>query len=215
MLAASLRPIVQPDSPAERMPVPEATPEQSLSQSDIVSIKEHISKTSASTETETETGTPASTEQTNGHTAALQAADNSTTPNDNENLPVVTAEEINTAADAATQGLVVTTADEINGTTTYPIVDDAAPAPLQTLAGEPNGTNGVMPEEEVKAEQTADPKEDPKAEGDDEETPLFSPDLISPEVASLLPEGYIIRPLRRSDYHKGKSSISSVPGHYS
>jgi len=30
---------------------------------------------------------------------------------------------------------------------------------------------------------------------------LFSPDLISPEVISSLPEGYSMRPLRRSDYH--------------
>ena len=33
--------------------------------------------------------------------------------------------------------------------------------------------------------------------------PLFAPDLISPEVASALPEGYSIRPLERSDYKAG------------
>jgi len=32
---------------------------------------------------------------------------------------------------------------------------------------------------------------------------LFSPDLISAEVASSLPESYKIRPLEREDYHKG------------
>jgi glucosamine-phosphate N-acetyltransferase len=35
------------------------------------------------------------------------------------------------------------------------------------------------------------------------ETGLFSNDLISPEVASALPEGYNIRALRRSDYNTG------------
>jgi glucosamine-phosphate N-acetyltransferase len=32
---------------------------------------------------------------------------------------------------------------------------------------------------------------------------LFSANLISPEVASQLPESYSIRALRRSDYHTG------------
>ncbi|KAI0130433.1 acetyltransferase [Xylariales sp. AK1849] len=32
---------------------------------------------------------------------------------------------------------------------------------------------------------------------------LFSSDLISPPVASALPEGYIVRALRKSDYHAG------------
>jgi glucosamine-phosphate N-acetyltransferase len=32
---------------------------------------------------------------------------------------------------------------------------------------------------------------------------LFSTELISPEVASALPEGYIVRALRRSDYDTG------------
>ncbi|KAH6688930.1 acetyltransferase [Plectosphaerella plurivora] len=32
---------------------------------------------------------------------------------------------------------------------------------------------------------------------------LFSADLISPEVSAELPEGYIIRALRRSDYNTG------------
>ncbi|KPI36919.1 Glucosamine 6-phosphate N-acetyltransferase [Cyphellophora attinorum] len=184
------------------MPVPDAVPEQSLSSSEIAQIRGHISK--ASTPAETETRTPASIDETNGNTTAAEPADNSTPPNNDDNLPVVTAEEINTAADAATEGLVVTTAEEINGTTQQSTVDDAAPVPLQALAGEPNGTNGIEqttePEEQV---ETADPAKEVKAEADDEETPLFSPDLISPEVASLLPEGYIIRPLRRSDYHKG------------
>jgi hypothetical protein len=33
--------------------------------------------------------------------------------------------------------------------------------------------------------------------------PLFPPSLISPEVSSSLPDGYTMRPLRRSDYHGG------------
>jgi glucosamine-phosphate N-acetyltransferase len=35
----------------------------------------------------------------------------------------------------------------------------------------------------------------------DEEESLFLPSLISPEIQSVLPEGYSARPLRRSDYH--------------
>ena len=32
---------------------------------------------------------------------------------------------------------------------------------------------------------------------------LFSRDLICPEVSAVLPEGYVIRPLRRGDYKTG------------
>ena len=38
---------------------------------------------------------------------------------------------------------------------------------------------------------------------EEDETPLFSPKLISAEISSLLPEGYSVRPLQRTDYHKG------------
>jgi glucosamine-phosphate N-acetyltransferase len=37
-----------------------------------------------------------------------------------------------------------------------------------------------------------------------DEPPLFSPAFISLEVTAVLPEGYSIRPLRKSDYHNGK-----------
>jgi glucosamine-phosphate N-acetyltransferase len=39
------------------------------------------------------------------------------------------------------------------------------------------------------------------------ETPLFSADLISPKVQSALPDGYIIRPLYRSDYKRGHLDV--------
>jgi hypothetical protein len=42
-----------------------------------------------------------------------------------------------------------------------------------------------------------------------EDPPLFPPGLISPEVSSGLPEGYTMRPLRRSDYHGGMACWSS------
>lgn len=32
---------------------------------------------------------------------------------------------------------------------------------------------------------------------------LFSSDLLSPEVAECLPQGYVLRALRRSDYNNG------------
>ena len=40
--------------------------------------------------------------------------------------------------------------------------------------------------------------------------PLFSPSLISPPVASSLPENYSIRPLQRSDYHAGFLDVLRV-----
>ena len=42
------------------------------------------------------------------------------------------------------------------------------------------------------------------------QTPLFSEDLISPEVASQLPEGYKIRPLQQSDYAAGFLDVLRV-----
>jgi len=45
---------------------------------------------------------------------------------------------------------------------------------------------------------------------DDANTPLFSTDLISSEVATQLPEGYTIRPLQRSDYTKGFLDVLRV-----
>jgi len=43
-----------------------------------------------------------------------------------------------------------------------------------------------------------------------DEKPLFSPSLISPTVIAALPEGYTIRPLRRSDYHNGYLDVLRV-----
>lgn len=40
--------------------------------------------------------------------------------------------------------------------------------------------------------------------------PLFSPTLISPEVAAALPESYTIRPLQASDYHAGFLDVLRV-----
>ncbi|RMZ78985.1 hypothetical protein DV737_g3651, partial [Chaetothyriales sp. CBS 132003] len=58
----------------------------------------------------------------------------------------------------------------------------------QEAASQAAEVNGVNAQDTVQAE---------------DETPLFSPTLISAEVASLLPEGYSIRPLRRTDYYHG------------
>jgi glucosamine-phosphate N-acetyltransferase len=44
----------------------------------------------------------------------------------------------------------------------------------------------------------------------EEEEPLFSPSLISPEIQSVLPEGYAARPLRRSDFHLGYLDVLRV-----
>jgi len=64
------------------------------------------------------------------------------------------------------------------------------PATSVTTTDTPMQQNG-----EAAAAQQVDGDLDP---------PLFSPDLISPAVQASLPEGYSMRPLRRSDYHGGK-----------
>ncbi|KAB8231884.1 acyl-CoA N-acyltransferase [Aspergillus alliaceus] len=43
-----------------------------------------------------------------------------------------------------------------------------------------------------------------------EDAPLFSVSLISPEVVAALPEGYTIRPVRRSDYKRGFLDVLRV-----
>jgi GNAT superfamily N-acetyltransferase len=43
-----------------------------------------------------------------------------------------------------------------------------------------------------------------------ETEPLFSTDLISPEVLAALPEGYSCRPLQQADYHKGFLDVLRV-----
>jgi len=42
------------------------------------------------------------------------------------------------------------------------------------------------------------------------EGPLFSSELISPEVLKALPEGYSCRPLERKDYHNGFLDVLRV-----
>jgi hypothetical protein len=44
----------------------------------------------------------------------------------------------------------------------------------------------------------------------DASAPLFSADLISPEVLSQLPEGYKCRPIQRNDYHNGFLDVLRV-----
>ena len=44
----------------------------------------------------------------------------------------------------------------------------------------------------------------------DATAPLFSPELISPEVLKALPEGYTCRPIQRQDYHNGFLDVLRV-----
>jgi hypothetical protein len=44
----------------------------------------------------------------------------------------------------------------------------------------------------------------------DATVPLFSSDLISPEVLAQLPEGYSCRPIQQADYHKGFLDVLRV-----
>jgi len=45
---------------------------------------------------------------------------------------------------------------------------------------------------------------------DDATAPLFSTELISPEVLKELPEGYTCRPIQRQDYHNGFLDVLRV-----
>jgi glucosamine-phosphate N-acetyltransferase len=44
----------------------------------------------------------------------------------------------------------------------------------------------------------------------DATAPLFSSELISPEVLKALPEGYTCRPIQRQDYHNGFLDVLRV-----
>lgn len=44
----------------------------------------------------------------------------------------------------------------------------------------------------------------------DATAPLFSTELISPEVLKALPEGYTCRPIQRQDYHNGFLDVLRV-----
>jgi len=74
---------------------------------------------------------------------------------------------------------------------TQPPITDATVVSTTTPMEKEAGTNGIV-------------SEDP---------PLFSTSLISPEVSESLPEGYTIRPLRRSDYYTGR--VATAPVHVS
>ncbi|PGH03808.1 hypothetical protein AJ80_08621 [Polytolypa hystricis UAMH7299] len=69
------------------------------------------------------------------------------------------------------------------------------PSEINSVAVEPPTTNHVLKAQALTS---------------DSDAPLFSPSLISPEVAALLPEDYTIRPLRRSDYSNGFLDVLRV-----
>jgi hypothetical protein len=47
------------------------------------------------------------------------------------------------------------------------------------------------------------------SESEEDVKPLFDPSFISAEVSAQLPEGYSIRPLRRTDYHIGPPTTNN------
>ncbi|KAK4945150.1 Glucosamine-phosphate N-acetyltransferase-like protein [Elasticomyces elasticus] len=73
----------------------------------------------------------------------------------------------------------------------------AAPTPTTSTVNGEAKTNGVA----VPTSAPASAQDSTTTDADDQ--PLFSNSLISPEVSSSLPEGYTVRPLRRSDYKNG------------
>ncbi|EXJ80308.1 hypothetical protein A1O1_08450 [Capronia coronata CBS 617.96] len=89
------------------------------------------------------------------------------------------------------------TATGVNGTTstgTMTITNGVSHAATATETATPTSTPVPAP---AAASEERDDSNDP---------PLFSPALISDEVSASLPEGYTIRPLRRSDYYGGMYS---------
>lgn len=64
------------------------------------------------------------------------------------------------------------------------------------------------PHRRFQPELRSNPTSPLKMSSDD--TPLFSPDLISPSVQSDLPEGYIVRPLQKSDFCEGFLDVLRV-----
>ncbi|EXJ62856.1 glucosamine-phosphate N-acetyltransferase [Cladophialophora yegresii CBS 114405] len=87
-----------------------------------------------------------------------------------------------------------------NGTHAY------APAPDASIATAIPTTKATTTSTSTSAAPLLadEPKQNGKpAFNDENDPPLFSPSLISEEVAARLPEGYTIRPLRRSDYYGG------------
>lgn len=80
------------------------------------------------------------------------------------------------------------TPTSLNGETSTTLTNGVAPTPTATATPVPASKNDLT-----------------KTNGVEEDPPLFSLSLISPEVLSILPQGYTMRPLRRSDYNGGGS----------
>ncbi|KIW97031.1 uncharacterized protein Z519_02423 [Cladophialophora bantiana CBS 173.52] len=100
-----------------------------------------------------------------------------------------------TTTDAAMNGVTnasTNTTTLTNGTTYTPAASSATTTPLPATTSAPAAVADGL----AKNGQPANLS-------DYDDPPLFSPSLISEEVVSRLPEGYTIRPLRRSDYYGG------------
>ncbi|KIW27090.1 uncharacterized protein PV07_06866 [Cladophialophora immunda] len=82
------------------------------------------------------------------------------------------------------------TATLTNGTTYTPAAVSATTTPVPVATSAPAADGLAQNGKSANLREEDDP-------------PLFSPSLISDEVMSRLPEGYTIRPLRRSDYYGG------------
>jgi hypothetical protein len=113
------------------------------------------------------------------------------TPASKEASTQVSRSESNTHP-AATQ----TTAPVVNGDTKTTTNGVVVPQPTPTSSSVP-----------VSLPQQSTTNGDANA---DDDTQLFSSSLISPEVSAILPEGYTLRPLRRSDYYGGMCPYLSL-----
>ncbi|EXJ72091.1 glucosamine-phosphate N-acetyltransferase [Cladophialophora psammophila CBS 110553] len=141
------------------------------------------SATEYATPTSKEAGTQVSLIET-----AVPAAN---APTETEPAPVPPVTTTKAAMNGVTNAS-TNTATLTNGTTYTPAASSAIAAPLPATTSAP-ATVADGPAKNGKLANLSD-YDDP---------PLFSPSLISEEVVSRLPEGYTIRPLRRSDYYGG------------
>ena len=116
---------------------------------------------------------------------------------------------------------------------TQPTTQNEPSAPLKELASQTSGTSGIDATTaalssiataiQETASQLISGDTAPTTNGVNgaslatktDDIPLFPASLMSSEVASQLPEGYTIRPLCKSDYHKGiPHTLGSLPHHH-
>lgn len=120
-------------------------------------------------------------------------------------LPSTPAPQAEVVSKMTTPEPSTTTIPQTNGVLTNGIASEHAPQPTPTSAETKPAPTSIAPSEPTLPAYAAAISD----AADQDDTPLFSPSLISDETKATLPTGYTIRPLRRSDYFGG-----TLPKHY-